>query len=143
MRLVLDTSVIVAGIRSEAGASRVLLEAAFRRRYTLLLGVPLVLEYEAVLTRPEHLRRSGLSRAQMSELLDELVRVGEAVRLSFRWRPALPDASDDMVLEAALNGGANAIVTANERDFRECGRFGLGVLTPRACVKEIERYEEK
>jgi predicted nucleic acid-binding protein len=59
VRIVLDTAVIVAGTRSGAGASRQLLLAALERRFELLLSVPLTLEYEAVLKRPQHLAASG------------------------------------------------------------------------------------
>ena len=143
MRLVLDTSIVVAGLRSEASASRFLLEAALDCRYTLLLSVPLVLEYEAVMTRPEHLSRSGLSAAEVSELLDAIVAIGEPVRLSFRWRPALRDAGDDMVLETAMNGGAGAIVTLNERDFRDARCFGMKILTPKGALKGVIGHEAK
>src|SRR5882762_1492093 len=114
---VLDTNVIVAALRSSVGASRQLLLLALHHRFVLLLSVPLLLEYEAVLTRPEHLAASGLTAAEVVSVLDDLAAVAKPVRLSFRWRPQLPDADDDMVLETAINGGSTAIVTLNQRDF--------------------------
>jgi putative PIN family toxin of toxin-antitoxin system len=114
---VLDTDVVVAALRSDRGASRQLLLAALNRRFELLLSVPLILEYEAVLSRPHHLAACGLSSAQVGRVLDDLAAVARPVRLAFRWRPRLSDPDDDMVLETAMNGNADAIVTFNRRDF--------------------------
>ena len=122
MRVVLDSAVLVAALRSDRGASRQLVVAAIARRFTLLLSVPLVLEYEAVLTRPEHLQAAGLSAADVAVILDGLVAVAEPVRLSFRWRPAPPDPADDMVLETAVNGGAQLLVTFDRRHFANAAR---------------------
>jgi putative PIN family toxin of toxin-antitoxin system len=114
---VLDTDVMVAALRSDRGASRQLLLASLNQRFELLLSVPLILEYEAVLTRPQHLVACGLSRAEVGRVLDDLAAVARPVRLAFRWRPRLSDPDDDMVLETAINGSASAIVTFNQRDF--------------------------
>lgn len=128
---VLDTDVLVAAVRSDAGASRLILRAALAGRFELLLSVPLMLEYEAVLSRPEHLEVSGASIHDVRDLLDGLASVGKPVRLAFRWRPALPDPNDDMVLETAINGRAHGIVTFNERDFNPiAARFGCRVMRP-------------
>lgn len=139
MRLILDTASMVAAIRSDAGASRRLMVAALERRFTLLASVPLMIEYQAVMTRPEHLEASGLSADEVNALLDAVAAVAEPVRLAFLWRPAARDPDDDMVLEAAVNGRADAIVTFNVRDFREvAGRFGVMVLAPGEAWKALE-----
>jgi predicted nucleic acid-binding protein len=91
--------------------------AALNRQFELLLSVPLILEYEAVMTRPHHLAACGLSSAEVGHVLDDLAAVARPVRLAFRWRPRLSDPDDDMVLETAINGSASAIVTFNQRDF--------------------------
>src|SRR5712691_1438301 len=119
---VLDTDVLVAALRSSRGASRQLLLGALDRRFELLLSVPLILEYEAVLTRPEHLAACGLRCEEIERFLDDLASVARPVRLAFRWRPRLSDPNDDMVLETAVNGNADAIVTFNQRDFKETRR---------------------
>lgn len=140
LRLVLDTSVLVAAIRSDLGASAVLLQAALQKKMTMLATVPLVLEYEAVLMRSEHLAASGLSPEEMSILLDTLAGLSEPVRLAFLWRPQLRDSNDDMVLEAAVNGRADAIVTFNTRDFTAVShRFGVSVWTPKEALKEVRK----
>ncbi|HZR60186.1 MAG TPA: putative toxin-antitoxin system toxin component, PIN family [Xanthobacteraceae bacterium] len=146
MRLVLDTSVLVAAIRSDAGASRRLLQAALERRedLTILVSVPLLIEYEAVMMRVHHLKAAGLSTADVAALLDALAAVSEPVTLAYLWRPTLPDADDDMVLEAAVNGRAEAIVTFNVRDFgTAAGKFGIAILSPGEAVRLWEAGNEE
>jgi putative PIN family toxin of toxin-antitoxin system len=140
---VLDTDVLVAAFRSDSGASRLLLERALAQEFEVLLSVPLMFEYEAVLTRPEHLSASGASAEDVSDVLDGLAAVGRHVRLAFRWRPALPDPNDDMVLETAVNGQAYAIVSFNERDFNPvAGRFGCRVMRPGEFLRLLLREAE-
>src|SRR5436853_5742872 len=84
MRLVLDTAAMVAAIRSDTGASRQLLRAVLQREgVTLLVSVPLLIEYEAVMTRPEHLMVAGLTAPEVGTLLDVVAAVAEPVRLAF------------------------------------------------------------
>jgi putative PIN family toxin of toxin-antitoxin system len=140
---VLDTDVLVAAFRSDAGASRQVLDAARAHRFELLLSVPLMLEYESVLTRPEHLAASGASREDVSAVLDELALVGKRVELMIRTRPMLPDPNDEMVLETASNGRADAIVTFNERDFRPvAARFRCSVVRPGEIVRRLVEEAE-
>jgi putative PIN family toxin of toxin-antitoxin system len=135
---VLDTDVLVAAFRSDAGASRQVLEAARARRFELLLSVPLMLEYESVLTRPEHLAACGASVEDVSAVLDELASVGKRIELVIRTRPMLPDPNDEMVLETAINGRADAIITFNDRDFRPVAtRFRCSVLRPGEVVRRL------
>jgi len=139
---VLDTDVVVAALRSDKGASRQLLLGALDGGFELLLSVPLLLEYEAVLTRPEHLAACGLSSAEMGRVLDDLAAVARPVRLAFRWRPRLADPNDDMVLETAVNGNAKAIVTFNQRDFAGAGRdFHCAVIRPAVALQQIRRLK--
>lgn len=129
---------MVAALRSDRGASRQLLLAALDRCFELLLSVPLILEYEAVLTRAQHLSACGLSGAEVGYVLDDLAAVARPVRLAFRWRPRLSDPNDDMVLETAINGNASAIVTFNQRDFVS-GTIGFrcAVIPPAEALQQI------
>jgi putative PIN family toxin of toxin-antitoxin system len=131
MRIVLDTDVMVAALRSAAGASRRLLVAGIDRRITLLVSPALVLEYESVSKRPEHLVASRSSEAAVDIVLNQLVASSDHVKMHYLWRPQLADVGDELVLEAAINGRADALATFNMRDF-EAGakRFGLKVCRP-------------
>ena len=99
MKCILDTNVIVAAVRSPKGASAEILRRALLGQIKLLCSVPLFLEYEAVLKRPEHLQAAGISLRDASNLLDALAGAIEAVEIAYLWRPQLRDPADDMVLE--------------------------------------------
>jgi predicted nucleic acid-binding protein len=136
---VLDTAVLVAAVRSDRGASRVLLTAALERRYPILASVPLMLQYESVLTRPEHLAAARLTAADVEVVLNAIALVIEAVRISYLWRPVLIDPGDDLVLETAVNGGAGTVITFNRRHFEPAAfQFGLEILTPAGAVRVLE-----
>ena len=93
MRVALDTDVLVAAVRSRRGTARAWMRAILTGEATLLLSVPLALQYEAVLTRPEHLAAAGATVEQVTALLDTLVAVCRPVEISFLWRPILRDAA--------------------------------------------------
>jgi predicted nucleic acid-binding protein len=138
-RAVLDTDVLVAAVRSNRGASRLLLTAALERRYPVLASVPLMLQYESVLTRSEHLAVARITAADVEILLDAIALVAEPIRISYLWRPVLSDPGDDLVLETAVNGRADIVVTFNRRHFEpEAARFGLEILTPADAVRRLE-----
>ena len=146
MRLVLDTDVIVAAQRSDQCASRQLLLAALDRRILMLASVPLMLEYEAVLTRPEQLEKTGLSIGETKSVLDAVACVIEPVPLRFLWRPRLKDPADEMVLETAVNGHADLLVTFNVRHLHEVAQtFGIRVIPPGEVWREIRgaKHEKK
>jgi len=138
-RVVLDTDVLVAAVRSDRGASRALLISALERRYPLLASVPLMLQYESVLTRPEHLTAAGISAGDVEVLFNAIALVVEPIRISYLWRPVLPDSGDDLVLETAVNGQADVVVTFNRRDFVPAAAlFGLEILAPGDAVRRLE-----
>ena len=138
-RAVLDTDVLVAAVRSDRGASRALLISALERRYPVLASVPLMLQYESVLTRPEHLAAAGISAADVEVLFNAIALVVEPIRISYLWRPVLPDSGDDLVLETAVNGQADVVVTFNRRDFVPAAAlFGLEILAPGDAVRRLE-----
>ena len=140
MRVVIDTSVVVAGLRSRVGASNVVLQHVARGRVRPLVTTALFLEYEDVLSRAEHRHATGLSEDDVQNFLGAFASTAEAVSVHFRWRPQLTDPADELVLEAAVNGSADFLVTHNVRDFSPAaGRFGLKVITPQQLLKELER----
>lgn len=135
LRVVLDTNVLVAGLRSNLGASYRLLSRIDDGSFAPVLSVPLVLEYEDVLKRQS--RQLGLSHADIDVVLDYLCQVGEHRRIFFLWRPVLPDPLDDMVLELAVEARVDGIVTFNARHFGPAAQFGLSVWTPPALLDEL------
>ena len=138
MRLVLDTNVVVTALRSPNGASTALLNRALGGDFTTLITVALVLEYEAVCGQAAQRAISRLSGEEVRTFITALCGVGERVNIWFLWRPLLRDPADDMVLEAAINGRADALVTFNRRDFGdEPGRFGIAVLSPQEALRRI------
>jgi hypothetical protein len=105
----------------------------------ILASVPLMLQYESVLTRPEHLAAAGITLADVGILLDALAAVVEPIRISYLWRPVLPDPGDDLVLETAVNGRADLVVTLNRRHFEPAvASFGLEILAPADAVRRLE-----
>lgn len=139
MRAVLDTSVLVAGLRSRLGASNALLARVASGEVVPLVTTALFLEYEEVLLRAEHRLATGMSEADVAGFLAALASASEGVDVHFQWRPQLRDPADEMVLEAAINGSAEALVTHNVLDFAEAGRrFGLRVVTPGDLSKELK-----
>ena len=129
---------MVAALRSAGGASRQLLIGALQRRFQLLVSVPLLIEYEAVLTRKEHLNAAGLKAGEVRELLDAVAAVAEAIVPSFRWRPMLRDANDDMVFETAFSGGADMLVTFNKKDFDMVAVGKMRVASPGEALRRLE-----
>lgn len=140
MRLVLDTNVVVAAMRSPTGASAELLRAARRGKVALVANVALALEYEAVCRLAEHQLASGLNLREVDIFVDAVIAMCEPVETYFMWRPQLRDPGDELVLEAAANGQADAIVTFNRRDFDIVpAKFGMEVLLPSEAVRRMKK----
>jgi putative PIN family toxin of toxin-antitoxin system len=144
MNYVIDTNVVVAGIRSPSGASASLLKLVLTRSIIVVCSVPLFLEYEAVLLRPEQLNASGLTPGDITNFLDVLAGVVVPVEIQFLWRPQLRDPNDDMVLELAVNalgrGEEARIITFNHADFSpQIDRFGLRTETPQKFFERKRR----
>jgi putative PIN family toxin of toxin-antitoxin system len=134
--LVLDTSVLIAGLRSSTGASFALLELVDSGQFTVGLTAALVLEYEAVCLRS--LDVLGLTADDMQQLLDHLCQVGKRRVIRFRLRPSVRDPGDEMVLEAAVASGSQWIVTHNVRDMAAgAARYGVEVITPGEALRRL------
>lgn len=137
MRLVLDTNVIVAAFRSRQGASNALLRRAADGAFKPLCSTALFLEYEAVLSREETRAATGHSLEDVAMAMRALAAVAEGVDVPFRVRPVLRDADDEMVLEVAVNGRADAIVTHNVGDFAPAAKLGVAVARPAEIVRRL------
>ena len=136
VQVVLDTNVLVAGLRSRRGASlRLLSMVGTDPRFEINLSVPLVLEYESALKRPG--TAPALTNDDVDSVLDYLCSVGHHREIYFLWRPVLRDPKDDMVLEVAVEASCEFVVTHNLRDFRGIERYGVRPLTPSDFLREI------
>jgi putative PIN family toxin of toxin-antitoxin system len=134
MKIVIDTNVLVASLRSRRGASFKLVSLLPSNKFSIAISVPLVFEYEDALKRLSSL---AITEQDIGYLIDFLCKIGYHQEIFFLWRPFLSDPSDDHVLEVAVAAGCDAIVTYNKRDFKGIERFGLRVLDPRELLSEI------
>lgn len=137
-RVVLDTDVLAAALRSPSGASAEILRLAMLGRVRMLVSVPLMLEYEAVTLRPEQLQAMRRTADEMQAVLDDIAALAEEVHGHFLWRPQTRDAADEMVLESAVNGQARALITFNLRDYGDApARFGVRLCTPSQFLRSF------
>lgn len=134
-RIVLDTNVLYAGLYSANGKSYQLLKTIASGQVRIALSTPLLFEYEDVLKRNQP--TLGLSDTDVDIVLDNLCAQADLQAVYFLWRPTLPDAKDDMVLELAVAAQVPRIVTFNAKDFRLASRFGIEVVTPKTLLEEL------
>ena len=135
VKLVIDTNVLVAAVRSKRGASFLLLSLLGRGYYELYLSVPLALEYEEVLTRM--LPDLGWTRNELDDFLRVLYAAANKQDIHFLTRPKLPDPGDEKVLEVAVNAGCDYIVTYNKRDFVGSETYGVQVVDTKTFLETI------
>lgn len=135
MRIVLDTNVIFTGLKSRNGASFLLLSLLPGKKFSIVISVPLIIEYESVLMRGK--LPASISEKDIGDVIDFLCHIGSKQDIFFLWRPCLPEPSDDLVLEVAVAGDCDAIVTYNKKHFKNTERFGLNVYDPKEFLVEI------
>jgi putative PIN family toxin of toxin-antitoxin system len=134
-QIILDTNIVVSGLRSRRGASFKLLSLIGSGKFDLHLSTPLVLEYEDVLLR--QLSMLPYSSRDIQDFLDYLCSEGEWHEIYFLWRPFLKDPKDDLVLEVAVTAQCNTVVSFNKKDFKGSEQFGIQVLSPGKFLKSI------
>ncbi len=135
-QIVVDTNVLDSALRSRRGASfRLLSNIGVNTTFEINLSVPLVLEYEAVAKR--HLGSSGLTAQDVDDGVDYMCSIANKHDIFFLWRPILKDPKDDMVLELAVAGNCDVIVTFNIKDLAAAEQFGIKVVGPRDFLREI------
>ena len=131
--VVLDTNILIFGFRSKRGASYKLLKLIDSGLFKLNASLPLVVEYEAILSR----ECFCFSQQEISQYLDYICTVSERKQIYFLWRPLLKDPKDDMVLELAVTGECQYIVSFNKKDFQGSEKFGVSIITPQKLLKII------
>jgi putative PIN family toxin of toxin-antitoxin system len=139
-RIVIDTNIVITALSSRNGASSLLIqklyEAAKNNKMYNCVSVPSVIELEDVLFREENKwRYEQIDTSELHKFLNSFVLISNHINVHFLWRPFLQDAKDDMILELAVNGMADAIVTFNTKDFKGVyEKFGVKVLTPKELL---------
>lgn len=136
LRVVLDTSVLVAAARSRNGASFQLMSMLPSREFEMALTVALYTEWQAVLTRPEH-RPAGVSVNAALAYLRYLASLAHLQDVHFLWRPFLRDPDDDMLLECAVASGCTTIVTHNVKDFQRAVSLNVRAVTPAEFLRQL------
>ena len=134
MKVVIDTIVFVASLRSRRGASFKLVSLLPSDKFSIAISVPLVFEYEDAIKR---LESTDIREQDIGDFVDFVCKIGLHQEIFFLWRPFLPDPTDDHVLEVAVAAGCDAIVTYNKRDFKGIEKFGLRIFDPRELLSEI------
>ena len=132
--IVLDTNVLLSGLRSNREYSYRLLEQIPEKTFEIGISVPLILEYESVLSK--HRETTGLSERAIKSILDYLCLVGRKTNIYYLWRPFLKDQFDDHILEVAIHSNSRYIVTHNRKDFRNIEQFGIRALSPKAFFEK-------
>ena len=141
MRVVVDTCVWIAALRSRRGASFAILSEVSYGRFRFGISVPLYLEYQSRMLAAVMDRCMGPTRDQVEAILAALAHYGVEVPIYFGLRPNLSDENDNMVFECAANFGAEVIVTHNVRDFRnpELRGYNIEILRPGEFLQRLWR----
>lgn len=135
MKVVFDTSLLVAAVRSKQGASYALVSSLPSEQFQICLSVALYVEWQAVLTRTEHLPPNQRAENALA-FLRYLASIAHLQDIYYLWRPQLRDPNDDMVLELAVASQAKYIVTHNVRDFQSLN-FDIQAITPSEFLKIV------
>ncbi len=138
-QIVIDTNVIITGLRSRRGSAFQLLMLIGTGEFDIHLSVPLVLEYTEILLRESP--NLYLSREEVDDLIDFYCAVGVQHEIFFLWRPFLRDPKDEMVLELAVKAECQSIITYNTRDFAGVEQFGLSLLEPSEFLRLIGKLQ--
>lgn len=134
-KIVIDTNVMVAALKSERGASYKLLSIIDEEKFQISISVSLIFEYEDVLKRGD--LKLNLETKDIDDILDYICKVADKREIFYLWRPYLKDPKDDLLLELAVESESDFIITYNKKDFEGIDKFGLHALTPKEFLEKI------
>jgi putative PIN family toxin of toxin-antitoxin system len=137
-RVIFDTNVLAAALRSKNGASFQLISMIPSPKFALSLSLPLYMEYLDVLMRPE-IKPGGISDSEITDFVDEILLNAQTKNIYFLWRPWLKDEKDDMILELAIASQVDYIVTFNLKDFRNIELFGIEAIAPKDFLNLVRK----
>ncbi len=135
--IVIDTNVVISALRSSKGASFKLISLLKQNKFTINISVPLILEYESILTR--EIKNLNLNLRDIEIFIDYICKIGKKYKIHYLWRPFLKDPKDDFILELAYTSKSNFIITFNKKDFKGVNQFGVEVITPQEFLKLLEK----
>ena len=130
--IVIDTNVIVSALRSNTGASFILLSLIDSGKFKINISVPLILEYES-----NAKIKTKLNADVIEDIIDYICQVGSERKTFYLWRPFLRDPKDDFILELAVESQSKYIITYNKKDFKGCNKFGIKILNPKEYLIKI------
>jgi len=138
-QLVIDTDVFVAALlsRSDSSVAREVIRRSIRGDYQPLFGVALFCEYETLLSRDKLFAECQLNQKERETVFSALLKHARWVEIYFAWRPNLQDEGDNHLIELAVAGGAEAIVSRNTRDLKNAELLfpDTKILTPKQCLE--------
>ena len=139
MKAVIDTNVLLSGLRSRNGASYQVLRMLYQDKFKIVISVPMILEYEEILK--SKLDRNIFTDESIDQLLDSLCAIGEKSKVYYLWRPYLKDPFDDHVLELALASESEYIVTYNKKDLAKAQDLGIKVVDAKEFLSLLRKGE--
>ena len=136
-KIVVDTSVFISSLIGPSGPSREVVRRSLQGKFFPLMGTTLFCEYESVIGRDSILTQCPLSQAEILALTQAFMSVCYWIDIFYLWRPNLKDEGDNHLIELAIAGNADVLVTNNLKDFRnaEPSFPHLKILSPTELIR--------
>lgn len=134
-QIVLDTNVLLSGLRSSRGASYKLLTILNDSRWQLNISTALVFEYEEILKREK--AQTGLSDEDIDDFIEAICAIANNRSIFYLWRPSASDPDDDFIIDLAVESEADFIITYNQKDLQAAKKFGIYVVTPKQFLQHV------
>ena len=132
-QIVIDTNVILAGLRSKNGASYKLLSILNDKRFQINISATLIFEYEEILKREK--QQIGLTNEEIDDIINGICYLANHHDIFYIWRPLAKDKDDDFLIDLALKCQAQFIISYNDKDLRPIEKFGVSILTPKEFLQ--------